>query len=295
MKSTTTSTRTCRVDDLTTSSMAATVYISCLEPKTTKDLVRFIYNVESAASVNSTPVIKARASLFRAHYLIPEGDMLRNTRFRATPQPIREYIQSVIARDSSLAFDSEVFDALEKVLDSQWFRGFLSQDILRDPPKYVIYNNVHRDGKGKLIVSDAMRLVTGITADIGVFGIAFHELSGAEGSFPSLEIKDILSAPRFDDCIQKNQRTISSNLLKRFVDELIRYRTDVRGIPSKSGRTIVPEEMLDQMSWIPGILPRDLCELMARSSDRPPLTLMTMLLSIVIPNITTGKTFRKKL
>ena len=269
--------------------MAGTVFVSCLEPKTTQELVKFIYGVESAADVNSTPVIKARACLYHAHYLVPEGDLLRNTKFRASSKPIREYIESVITRDSSLTFDSEVFDALEKVLDSAWFRGFLSPDILLNPPRYVVYNNVHVNEKGKLIVSDAIGLVTMILADIGVFADAFHALSEPEGGFPSLELKDILSASRFDDCIQQHQNTLPTSLLKKFVDELCRYRTDERGLPSESGKTLVPEQMLDHMSWVPGMLPPDLCELMIRSSGRPPITLRTTLRCVVIPNITKGK------
>ncbi len=295
MGTTITKTRTCSIEDLTTPSMAGTVYVSCLQPKTTKELVQFIYGVDSAASVNSTPVIRARAALHQAHYLVTEGDMLRNTGFRATTQPIREYARTVIARDSDLEFDDTVFDALEKVLDSQWFRGFFSHEFLRNPPRYVVYNNIHIDGKGKLTVSDAMRLVTGITADIGVFGIALHKLRVSEGGFPLLEINDILNVSQFDECIRQNEQKIPVSLLERFTDEFCRYRTGGPEIPAENRKTIVPEKILEQMSWIPGILPVDLCALMARSSDRPPLTLLSTLMSTVIPNIVSGKKHPKKL
>ena len=275
--------------DLATPSMAATVYISCLEPKTTTELVQFIYNVESAASVNSTPVIKARASLETAHYLVREGIKLTNTKFRATPHPILEYIRTVIRRDSSWEFDDTVFAALEKVIDSQWFRGFFSGKFLRHPPRYVVYNNVHIKSNGKLSISDAMRLVTGILAEIGVFGSALKQLDEYSDTFHTLDVQTIVSEPRFDDIILQHHNAIPEDLAKQLFNEIGRYRTDTRGIPSDTGITLVPEELLHHMSWIPGILPADLCNLMIRSTDRRPLTLLTTLESVIVPNILAKK------
>jgi hypothetical protein len=279
--------------------MVATVYISCLEPKTTTELVQFIYNPDSVAQINSTPVSKARASLENAHYLVRQGVMLRNTRFRAAPLPILEYIRTVIARGSQLKFDDPVFAALEKVIDSKWFRGFFSESFLRDPPRYTIYNNVHieckesdskdSDSNGKLTISDAMRLATGILADIGIFGIALKQLDESGDAFHSLYVKTIVSAPDFDDLIHQHQNAIPEDLAKLLFNEIGRYRTDRWGIPSDTGNTLVPEELLHHMSWIPGILPADLCELMARSSDRPPLTLLTTLQSVIVPDILSKK------
>ena len=279
--------------------MAATVYISCLEPKTTTELVQFIYNPDSVAQINSTPVSKARASLENAHYLVRQGVMLRNTRFRATPRPILEYVRTVIHRDSSREFDDPVFAFLEKVIDSQWFRGFFSQNILRNPPLYAIYNNIHieskdgdskdSDSKGKLSISDAMRLVTGILADIGIFGIALKQLDESGDAFHSLDVKKIVSAPDIDDLIHQHQNAIVEDLAHQLFDEISKFSTDERGIPSDNGNTLVPKELLQQMSWIPGILPAELCELMARSSDRPPLTLLTTLQSVIVPTIQSKK------
>ena len=269
--------------------MAATVYISCLEPKTTTELVQFIYNPDSVAQINSTPVSKARASLENAHYLVRQGVMLRNTRFRATPRPILEYVRTVIARDSQLKFDDPVFAALEKVIDSTWFRGFFSESFLRTPPRYVVYNNVHLESNGKISISDAMRLVTGILAEIGVFGSALKQLDEYSDTFHTLDVQTIVSAPDFDDLILQHQSAIPEDLAKQLFNEIGRYRTDTRGIPSDTGITLVPEELLHHMSWIPGILPADLCELMARSSDRPPLTLLTTLQSVIVPDILSKK------
>jgi hypothetical protein len=279
--------------------MAATVYISCLEPKTTTELVQFIYNPDSVAQINSTPVSKARASLENAHYLVRQGVMLRNTRFRATPRPILEYVRTIIARDSQLKFDDPVFAALEKVIDSKWFRGFFSESFLRTPPRYTVYNNVHIESKdsdsednesnGKLSISDAMRLVTGILADIGIFGIALKQLDESGDAVHTLDVRTILSAPDFDDLIHQHQNAIDKDLAHQLLTEISRFRTDDRGLPSETGITLVPEELLHHMSWIPGILPADLCELMARSSDRPPLTLLTTLQSVIVPNILAKK------
>ena len=282
-------TKSITIKDLTTPSMTATVYISCLEPKTTKELVQFIYNVDSAASINSTPVIKARASLYHAHYLATEGDMLRNTRFRATSRPILEYVRTVINRDSSLEFDDPVFAALEKVIDSQWFRGFFSHQVLRHPPRYAIYSNIHIESNGKLSISDAMRFASGVLADIGIFGTALKQLGEAGDAFHSMSVQTFLSEPQFDDLIHQHQSATTENLAHQILDEICRYRTDKRGMPSDTGNTLVPEALLQHMSWIPGILPEDLCELMARSSDRPPLTLLTTLQSVIIPNILAKK------
>jgi len=285
MMSTTRTTKSCKITDLTTSSMAATVYISCLEPKTTKELVQFIYNPESVAQINSTPVSKARASLYHAHYLVMEGDMLRNTRFRATPRPILEYVHTVIDRDSRWEFDDPVFAALEKVIDSKWFRGFFSEKFLRTPPRYAVYNNVHIESNGKLSISDALRLATGILADIGAFGIALKQLDESSKTFHTLDVQTMIAEPRFDDLIHQYQNARALELAEKLFDEIGRYRTNTRGLPSDTGTTLVPEELMQQISWIPGILPADLCELMIRSTDRPPLTLLRTLESFIVPNI----------
>ena len=295
MESITPKTKACRINDLTTSSMAATVYISCLEPKSTKELVEFIYKPVSVSDINSTPVSKARASLERAGYLIRYDVQLRNTRFRATHRPIMDYVHQVIDRDSSLNFDDSVYAALEKVIDSQWFRGFLSEKFLRSPPRYVVYNNVHIESKegnnpntkekGKLVISDAMRLATGILADIGAFGIALKELDASSKTFHMLDVQTMVAEPRFDDLINQHQTKKTEDLANQMFNEIIRYRMDTRGKPSATGTTLVPEELMQQISWIPGILPADLCELMIRSTDRPPLTLLRTLESFIVPNI----------
>jgi hypothetical protein len=275
--------------------MAATVYISCLEPKSTKELVEFIYKPDLVADINSTPVSKARASLERAGYLVRCDVQLRNTRFRATPRPILAYVHSVINRDSSLKFDDPVFAALEKVINSQWFHGFFSEKILRNPPRYVVYNNVHIESKesdnstikekGKLVISDAMRLATGILADIGAFGIALKQLDESSKTFHMLDVQTIVAEPQFDDLIHQYQNASAVELAEKLFDEISSYRTDTRGLPSDTGTTLVPEELMQQISWIPGILPADLCNLMIRSTDRPPLTLLTTLESVIVPNI----------
>jgi len=82
---------------------------------------------------------------------------------------------------------------------------------------------------------------------------------------------------------------MTEDLAQKILDEFFKYRTDERGLPSESGNTLVPEEMLHQMSWIPGILPADLCNLMIRSTDRPPLTLLKTLQSIIVPEIQSKK------
>jgi len=289
MRSATPATKSCMIKDLTTSSMAATVYISCQEPKTTTELVQFIYNPDSVAQINSTPVSKARASLENAHYLVRQGVMLRNTRFRATPRPILEYVRTVIARDSQLKFDDPVFAALEKVIDSKWFRGFFSESFLRTPPRYTVYNNVHLESNGKLGISDAMRLATGILADIGAFGIALKPPDVSGDAFHTLDVQTIVSTPKFDDLLEQYQNAISIDLVYQLFDEICRYRTDEQGLPSDTGNTLVPEEMLHHMSWIPGLLPAELCNLMIRSTDRRPLTLLTTLQSVIVPDILSKK------
>jgi len=275
--------------------MAATVYISCLEPKSTTELVNFIYKPDSVADINSTPVSKARASLECAGYLVRCDVQLRNTRFRATPRPILEYVHSVVDRDSSQNFDDPVFAALEKVIDSQWFRGFFAEKLLRTPPRYVVYNNVHIESKegensnnkekGKLVISDAMRLVTGILADIGAFGIALKQLDEPSKTFHMLDVQTMEVEPRFDDLIHQYQNARAVELAEKLFDEIGRYRTDKRGMPSETGTTLVPEELMQQISWMPGILPADLCELMIRSTDRPPLTLLTTLEKVFVKKL----------
>ena len=275
--------------------MAATVYISCLEPKSTKELVEFIYNVKPAASINSTPVSKARASLERAGYLVRSDVQLRNTRFRATHRPIMDYVHQVIDRDSSLKFDDPVFAALGKVIDSPWFRGFFSEKFLRTPPRYVVYNNVHIESKegdnpntkekGKLVISDAMRLATGILADIGAFGIALKQLDESSNTFHTLDVQTMVTEPQFDNLIHQYKNARAVELAEKLFDEIGRFRTDTRGMPSETGTTLVPEELMQQISWMPGILPADMCELMIRSTDRPPLTLLTTLEKVFVKKL----------
>jgi len=299
MESTTPKTKACRINDLTTSSMAATVYISCLEPKSTTELVNFIYKPVSVADINSNPVSKARASLERAGYLVRCDVQLRNTRFRATHRPIMDYVHAVIDRDSSLKFDDQVYAALEKVIDSQWFRGFFSEKFLRTPPRYVVYNNVHieskendntnTDKKGKLVISDAMRLATGILADIGAFGIALKQLDASSKPFHMLDVQTMVAEPQFNDLIHQYQNARTVEIAQKLFDEIGSYRTDKRGLPSDTGTTLVPEELMKQISWMPGILPADLCNLMIRSTDRPPLSLWTSLDKVIIPNILSKK------
>ena len=276
--------------------MAATVYISCLEPKSTTELVNFIYKPVSVADINSNPVSKARASLERAGYLVRCDVQLRNTRFRATHRPIMDYVHAVIDRDSSLKFDDQVYAALEKVIDSQWFRGFFSEKFLRTPPRYVVYNNVHieskendntnTDKKGKLVISDAMRLATGILADIGAFGIALKQLDASSETFHTQDIQTMVAEPRFDDLIHQYQNARAVELAQKLFDEISSYRMDTRGIPSETGTSLVPEELMQQISWVPSLLPADLCELMIRSTDRPPLTLLTTLEKVFVKKLT---------
>jgi len=119
-----------------------------------------------------------------------------------------EYVRTVTHRDSSREFDETVFAALEKVIDSQWFRGFFSHKFLRDPPRYAIYNNIHfeskvSDSKGKLSISDVMRFATGILADIGAFGIALKQLDESGDAFYTLDVQTVVSAPQFDDLIHQ--------------------------------------------------------------------------------------------
>jgi len=276
--------------------MAATVYISCLEPKSTTELVKFIYKPDSVADINSTPVSKARASLERAGYLVRYDVQLRNTRFRATSLPILEYVRMVRHRDSSLEFDDPVYAALEKVIDSPWFRGFFSEKILRNPPRYAVYNNVHieskesditnTDKKGKLVISDAMRLATGILADIGAFGIALKQLDMSSNTFHTLDVQTMVAEPCFDDLIHQYQNTRAVELAQKLFDEISSYRMDTRGMPSDTGNTMVPEDLMQQISWKPGILPADLCNLMIRSTDRRPLTLLTTLEKVFVKKLT---------
>ena len=124
------------------------------------------------------------------------------------PCPILEYVHTVIAQDSQLKFDDPVFAALEKIIDSPWFREFFSEKFLCHPQRYAIYNNIHieskvSDSKGKLSISDVMRFATGILADIGAFGIALKQLDESGDAFYTLDVQTVVSAPQFDDLIHQ--------------------------------------------------------------------------------------------
>jgi hypothetical protein len=100
-----------------------------------------------------------------------------------------------------------------------------------------------------------------------------------------LDVQTMVAEPQFDDLIHQYQNARAVELAEKLFDEIGRYCTDTRGMPSETGTTLVPEDLMQQISWIPGILPADLCNLMIRSTDRPPLTLLTTLESVIVPNI----------
>jgi hypothetical protein len=104
-----------------------------------------------------------------------------------------------------------------------------------------------------------------------------------------LDVQTMVAEPCFDDLILQYHTTKVNDLANQLFNEISRYRTDKRGMPSDTGNTLVPEELLHHMSWIPGLLPAELCNLMIRSTDRPPLSLWTSLHKVIIPNILSKK------
>jgi hypothetical protein len=140
MSETTYSTEECSLDTLENDRIRSNAYVAFFTQKTQADANRFIYGIQGngLSPSNPGPLIDARMELSEKGYIHRMNEGLRNVPFRSSVDPIINSIRSDIERSGSY-FDLDSakgkvsFEALAKVLDSEWFRQFFSYHAIHNP------------------------------------------------------------------------------------------------------------------------------------------------------------------
>ena len=316
MSLTTTSTQSCILDSINGSHngshIEATLYTAFYYPKTQADAVKLIYGIDdsrisifgadherahkSTSNININPITKARKKLLAEGFLIKMDNNLRNSNFKATSEPITNFIKNKLKLRKSRRSPnpSQDFDALSIILDSKWFRSFFSNDFLLKPPTH---SHIHFPDEGderdwrpqvyhpfeyiskeimeenmmkypKLTVYDVTNLFTYLIEDIGAYCWGIVPVLKTLHSFTPINSQEIIQVGNFDNIINKYRDTLPTEAIRDFYSYC-----------SEEGNTLEwdaptnPSRFIQKITVQSALIPLNISEIMVRSG-RSPLTLM---------------------
>lgn len=162
-------------------SIDSLLYITLFTRSSQTEAAAFIYG-KSAIKVNQSPIINAKRRMLKLGYL--EGTDATKTshqQYLSTPKPIIDYIKMSLSEKykhrsksktkAKYHLSDKEEEMLFNIINSNWFRSFLSKDKINAGNCSFIYRN--KDGSLS-ISNSAMEIITSLLEDISTLNIAFY-------------------------------------------------------------------------------------------------------------------------
>ncbi len=157
------------------------LYITLFTGSSQSEAAEFIYG-KSATKVNQSPIINAKRRMLKFGYL--EGTDATKTshqQYLSTPKPIIDYVKMSLSEKykrqskSKTNIEYHLSDKEEEMLfdiiNSNWFRSFLSKDKINAGTCSFIYRN---EDDSLSISNSAMEIIISLLDDISTLNIAFY-------------------------------------------------------------------------------------------------------------------------
>lgn len=197
------------------------VYLVFMKERTQKEALELIYN-EDYGNININPFKDAREELMSKGYLESDGK-LRNAKFKSTPEPVIEATKENRGR----AFPDELSDAevssLYKIIDSNWFRSFFSDEILDN-----YYDTKREDGLLKFArQGSAIGMIAQFLQDLAAFSSGFKQFDNTQ-----IALEDINQYENFSQFIEETNWFLDDFNLKEGEEPLTKdevYSTIAEG------------------------------------------------------------------
>lgn len=313
MSLTTKISQSCPLDYINDSYIEATLYTAFYYPKTQADAVKLIYGIDnskisifgadherahkSTSNININPITKARKKLLANGFLVKMDNNLRNSNFKATSEPITNFIKSKLKlRKSRISPNpSQDYDALSIILDSKWFRDFFSNDFLLNPPTHSHLNLPGEDDEidetshvyhpfcyiskeimeenmmkyQKLRVYNVTNLFTYLIEDIGAYCWGIVPVLKTLHSFTPITSQEIIQVGDFDNIVNKYRDTLPTDVIMDFYSYCSEERKTLEWCPPSN-----PSRFIQKITIQSALIPLNVSEIMVRAG-RSPLTLMS--------------------
>jgi hypothetical protein len=298
MSLTTHNQKSCSLLALEKKETQAAFYTAYFEPKTQTAAIKLIYGVKSTSNTNFNPITDARGNLLENKFVVNlTPNKQRNAVFKSTVAPIIDYIKTRDSEEhSSVKSNSEYYRALERIIDSDWFRGFFSSNILLEDwdhftSRYHVYRfNLKKTttkNRSKLSVTSSVGLFTNLMSDIAACSWELTKLL-RKHNWEIPTVKQIIEADSFDSIIDKNREKLPNELVDMYFDSLtfsddkdpniFSTHNDIRSLHREF--PFLPKKISDQMKKGSMFIPTTVSARM-RSSGRVPITVMEKLPEVV--------------
>jgi hypothetical protein len=298
--------KSCSLFDLEKNERQAAFYTAYFEPKTQVEAIKLIYGVDDTSNTNYNPITAARGKLLENKFIVNfTPNALGNPVYRSTVTPIINNIKMVEAkRRSRIEIRSDYISALERIIDSDWFRGFYSQDFLKSNwnPHTEQFYHVYRHHISKIssktkILPDKTRVKIGVPDPVALFTDLMSDIAACSWELTRLlknhgfeipTIKEIIDAESFDFIIDQRNKNIPVDLIDLYFNSLTFLGNQDHEISSpnftkrhKSGEyPFLPKKISDHMKKGLMFIPTDVSARM-RYSGRVPITIMEELPYVV--------------
>jgi hypothetical protein len=312
MSLTTASLKSCSLETIQKSIIEATLYTLFFNPKTQSEAIKLMYGIgkstftifgedhervhKSTSNININPITNARHKLLEKGFLIKMDDNLRNSIFKASSEPITNYIKNKLKlRKSRITPDpSKDYVALSIILDSEWFRSFFSNDFLLNPITHTTryyFNDFDEDewipqvyhpygyiikkrmtenkmNYSKLEVYDVTNLFSYLIEDIGAYSWGIVPVLKKINNFSPISSQEIIQVGNFDNIIRKYEDTLPDDTISDF------YSYCYEGNDSLEWEAPTnPRRLIEKIIIPSSLIPQNISEIMVRAG-RNPLTLM---------------------
>lgn len=273
--------------NLDSSGLGNSIYGLLISPRTTTEIQKFIYGVSKSSDANITPLATRRGEMEKLGFIERvDYAKLRNVKFKTKFEPYIDYLKNEQLSKSKLILSIDAAEAILKILDSNWFRGFYSTQFILSQPDLECYrNNVYISKHEGNLKIEFYNIFGQIGCMLGNIGILSNSLSALYGDLDYeifFSIQDIISANNFDELINKiNNNDERIKIANLFMERISQYNFELpnfqevrNGVfeetePEKY--SLYPKIFIEHLGLIPTIIPPEISNFLMRA-DRFQLT-----------------------
>lgn len=286
--------------NLNGSGMENSIYGLLIYPRTTTEIQKFIYGISKSSDANITPLAKRRGEMEKLGFIEREDyAKLRNVKFKSNFEPFICYLKEEALSDSSLKLTEDTANGILKILDSEWFREYYSNEFILSQLDFECYRNfISISKRGMNFKFDSFKIFAQIGCMLCVIGTISHSLSELYHSLGyenPVTLENILKADNFDELIYSiDHRDIRINIASRFMDDIKELTIELPNFKEVGNNlfesddpkidNLFPYIFLKHLILIPAIIPPKISEILMRAG-RPQQTLYWHFLKPMVENI----------
>lgn len=261
--------------------LANSIYGLMIYPRTTSEVMKLVYGVAKTSDANITPVSNKRVEMDEAGFLERiDQKKLRNVKFKSKFEPFIYYLKKEMLKDSRLNLKDDYFNAILKILDSNWFREIFSNKYIYQTPDWECYrNHMVVSTRGNVKKIEFFKVFPQIGCFLGNIGIISNSISNLYHHLDYddlISVEEIINSESFDDLIKNididDERII---ITQKYMDAVNEWKIPLPtfielpngySVEGESKYTrVYPENFVKHLNFVPGIIPEELSNIFMRS------------------------------